>query len=140
MASSSATAGLSLKGEGEINTGIYLRFLAKIAHGFAVLLLGIDGFEPVLTPLILGDPTAIPLQYVGGSLTPHPPEFGTQLHTARIEIVEGADGGWVVIHLRLFCTLGQRFTDRLIGTPNYEIIVGRPNQLTLARREEIPHY
>lgn len=118
----------------------YLSFLAKIAHGFATLNLGIDGFDPVLPQLILNG-SERPLEFVGGSLEVQPPDNSADtLHMAGVRLAHESTGDWVVVHLRLFCTLGQRSQEGLLGTPIYEIVAGRANLLTRERLKPTPYY
>lgn len=134
-------AGMNLKFEIKMDFPQYFRFLAKIAHGFATLNLGIDGFEPVLPSLILGNSNINALKFVGGSLDVQAPDDSMDvLHTAGVRLAKEPTGEWVVVHLRLFCTMAERSPEGLLGTPNYEIVAGRANELTRERLRPTAFY
>lgn len=62
IASSTSGAGIHI---GKVNPQLFARFLAKIAHGYAVAYLGVDGFTPFLPEVILSE-SSDPFLYVGG--------------------------------------------------------------------------
>ena len=93
-----------------MNTAILARFLAKVAHGAAVAVLGMDTFEPALTAIIKGDSDVIG-DYVGSSRRrglSHP----DALHQITLE----THGGFLVARVQLFARFGLR---------PYQVVVGR---------------
>lgn len=96
----------------EVNPTLFARFLAKIAHGYAVAHLGMDGFRPYLPPVILRD-TEDPFRYVGGYLEP-PPNPGA-LHQVTQGYAEINGAKYVLVRIRLFA---------LLGAPEYVVVAG----------------
>lgn len=99
-----------------LHVGKFLRFLAKMAHGFAVATIGEEAFEPFLQPLILGrDPDFT--RYIGAYPGERPPvksdQFFTIGHVARND--DPAER-IVVVEIFLFAN---------IGAPKYLVAVGR---------------
>jgi hypothetical protein len=88
---------------GEINRNHFLRFLAKTAHAFAVAELGIDGFIPCLTDIIL-DRDDDMTNYVGGTFPttdrPIAPEVTTSLSIGRAD-------GFVAVRIQFYHILGS---------------------------------
>ena len=92
----------------------YMRFLAKVAHAFAVGELGLGGFVPVLSDVILGNDDHA-RYWVGGTDEVPPPEdrlINFQMGTASRD---GQD--YILVFVRLYASL---------GTPQYVVVVGRP--------------
>ncbi|NML06977.1 hypothetical protein [Sphingomonas sp. G-3-2-10] len=138
-----ATKGLSAKDmgvdfvirKGQINPSKFCRMLAKIAHGYAVLSLGIDGFDHLLTPMILKEGERI-FWYVGGY-----PEIApalnfaisdTIIHALLIWQKDSPDGESLVgVDIQLFANLRDVHPDVSgSGMPIYSVVVGNSNSLT----------
>jgi hypothetical protein len=92
-----------------VDTDLFARMLAKIAHSFAVGNLGITAFDPFLTGVILGSDRDI-FRYVGGAGGGS--EKNPNLHSIRLNV----ENGMVVVYIRLFAAL---------DAPAYLIAVGR---------------
>ena len=118
----------------------YMRFLAKIAHGMAVMRLGVDGFEPVLNDMII-KPSLTQMTtvyaFVGGQ-----PEIEAASHSAAGIVhtlipnqrrdVNGQ--AWLCEDIRLFANWTQpEGQESSFGAPKYIVVVGRPNQFTAER-------
>lgn len=113
------TAFLAKHGANSIRVGkfeplMFARFLAKIAHGYAVAELGIDAFEPTTRALIRGHDSRMN-QFVGGQLGADLP--ADELHCLRHCIRN--DSGAIVVCIRLFA---------LLSAPIYHVLVGRLNR------------
>lgn len=100
--------------EHRVDSNLFARVIAKIAHSFAVAMLGLNGFDPILQGVILGTSTDL-ARYVGG-----PPVAQDDrrpdpdiLHSLRMV----RQGPFWVVRLRLFAFLE--------GTQTYVIVVGR---------------
>lgn len=102
----------------------FARVLAKIAHGYAVWWAGIDGFRPLLLPIILGTNDHVSY-WIGGTFEDGPlkplvpDEFEPrpyQIYPFQIE-VEGEQ--YIGCQIRLFAT------ERPL-TPIYTVIFGQP--------------
>jgi hypothetical protein len=99
------------------------RLLAKIGHAFAVAILGMDGFEHFLTPLILGQ-SAYFSHYIGGvtsQMDELAPPRDLQLGIREIDTQP-------MVFARTTIFGNRRF-------PTYEIVVGRITDLDLIRRK-----
>lgn len=82
---------------------IFARLLAKIAHVYAVAELGLDGFEPWLPPLILGEPSTFRIgDLVGTGFLPDPPS--ADLHEVGFSL-DSASKDAIVVRIRLFANL-----------------------------------
>src|SRR5262249_100631 len=64
---------------GRVGPHHFARMLAKIAHAFTVAKYGIDAFDPLLPPLILGESDQAPY-FVGGDGSGPPPHQPNILH------------------------------------------------------------
>lgn len=85
------------------------RMLAKIAHSYAVAVLGINGFDPFLPGIVLGtDPNIF--HYVGGAIASA--EMPKTLHLLSLR----KENGLVLADIRFFVALGG---------PAYRVVVGR---------------
>lgn len=111
----SSTDGASIH-VGKVNPELFARFLAKIAHGYAVAYLGVDGFTPFLPGLILDD-SSDPFLYVGGYS--EPPADPAALH--QFEQGHAVLGGtkYALVRIRLFASLGAPEYVVVAGTYNY---------------------
>ncbi len=98
----------------------FLRMLAKIAHGIAVAELGLDGFEPYLPPLILGERDDLQLHLVGGGDGRLPYKMGAPIHQVSYGIYEVSGAversDLCIVDIRLFSAH---------GTPVYSVLTGR---------------
>lgn len=105
---------------GEVNRSHFLRFLAKTAHAFAVAELGIDGFTPWLTDIVL-DRDDDMTKYVGGTFPtidrPMPPEVTTLMSVGGVDDL-------VAVRIQFY---------HVLGSPAYVVTVGRENENTAAR-------
>lgn len=102
---------------GSVNTSVFARFLAKIAHSFTYAVLG-DGFEPCLPRLIL-DGSKHPTYWVGGTGPKY--EAGSSLW--MVQIVPLFEGPYDLgVRIRLF---------GFLDTPFYLVAVGRLTQPSL---------
>jgi hypothetical protein len=105
---------------GEVNRNHFLRFLAKTAHAFAVAELGIDGFSPCLTDIVL-DRDDDMTKYVGGTFQttdrPMPPEVTTLMSVGGVDDL-------VAVRIQFYPVL---------ASPAYVVVVGRENESTAAR-------
>lgn len=103
---------------GDVNRSNFLRFLAKTAHAFSVMVLGLDSFRPFLTDLILkrSDDLA---QFVGGG-SPAAPHEVDPAHTTLLTLGSpdaGPANGLIAVRLQFWHEL---------KTPAYVVIVGEP--------------
>jgi hypothetical protein len=101
------------------------RFLAKMAHGYAVAHLGIDGFKFYLYDLIAGNDAMAGRQYIG---RPFPEgSFGPKLKRLhRISLHSYARWGirYHTVTIQLFANIYMGEEPKAIGTPLYWVIVG----------------
>lgn len=97
------------------------RFIAKIAHGFAVAEYGCD-FEPFLPPVILGkEPN--PYHYIGSHVRPKEDQpFDGYLHKIRVE--RNWKQNKIIVKVRLFSAFEGL---------EYTVVVGKPYWTTLIR-------
>ena len=102
---------VKLIGSGDVRD--LFRLFAKIAHGFAVAIYGIDSFVPWLPEFILGDDTCNLQYYVAGYENKIPDLAGD--HKISIGTVE-SDPNILMASVRLFCKF---------GAPEYDVAVGR---------------
>ena len=112
----------------------FCQMLAKIAHCATVMSLGIDGFDPLLIPAILGQENAS--NYVGGSPDMQPCRGTTDkrnMHELSVHPQEPEQtSGMIAVRIRLFSNWmdsGQLLT----GMPIYWVASGRTNSLTYPR-------
>jgi hypothetical protein len=90
--------------------------LAKIAHSYAVAEYGIDAFEPLLLPLILGKMDFGPY-LVGGDASEPVPDQPAVLHDIfRMDCRRDNGPDYFGVAIRLFA---------MMGMPRYYVIVGR---------------
>jgi hypothetical protein len=100
---------------GPITPNIFARLLAKIAHGYAVAVLGSRNFKPLLPNLILGK-TNTANYWVGGDQEVPPVSEEPILHDVRARrcTVDGVKT-YFVVTIRLFAFL---------RTPIYHVVTG----------------
>ena len=100
---------------------LFVRMIAKIAHGVAVWEFGLDNIEPVLPPLILGDDPSLSFYLVGGGAPANLPPSKTPLH---LEVLRTTTKEIHVI-IRLFADLTGLPHDLRPGAPVFHVVVGR---------------
>lgn len=96
-----------------INAHAFARMLMKIAHGWAVVEFGLDGFEPFLPDLILGKQDDF-LTFVGSTRIVQPARGND--HMIAVANFGTEPRRWIVAQINLF----ERF-----GAPGYRVIVGQ---------------
>ncbi|WP_131818675.1 hypothetical protein [Sphingomonas turrisvirgatae] len=99
--------------EAKFSNATFARFLAKVAHSFAVAALGADGFHPVLPNFIRngGDKPRI---FVGGELEIPPAQpYAYEIDLGTMQSANGSR--YLAVRMRLLSYL---------GTPVYTVIVG----------------
>jgi len=95
------------------DAGIFMRFIAKVAHSYATATLGRDAFRPILTNFIrYGHQT--PRTVIGGELEIETPE--AYAYTIRLGLLDRYDGErFLAAKIRLL---------PYMGTPSYIAVVG----------------
>lgn len=119
----------SYTGELQAPFAHFARMIAKIAHCDATLRLGVDGFEPDLSSIILGTNDDWH-RHVGGEIEPLPPIEAPQ-HQLSLQIKPIEGHPMVISRIRLFANFNN--------SPTYYTVVGRSNDLSFARFE-LPVY
>ncbi|WP_157220474.1 HNH endonuclease [Flavisphingomonas formosensis] len=127
--------------EATFNLSAFHRFLAKLAHCFAVLYLGIDGFDAWLLPLILKGEGDAEL-WIGGDYRELPPDSRpdrSNAHSMQVSLYRTKTHGHVCgVTIRLFCNW---FVDPApFGMPEYHAIVGAVNARTEGRLASGPFF
>lgn len=99
------------------NVNMFMRFIAKIAHGGLVSFVGLDGYISFLPDLILGN-SLLYFHYIG-SKDPEPSTYGDKPTVISIgfRAIPDSDDYFIVINIKNF--LGIRHA------PIYEIVAGR---------------
>jgi len=116
---------------------LFARFLAKIAHTFAVAQLGIDSFLPFLPEFILGKRPRFADFLVGAHSPPTEPQQlpqGTHTATAHDLSLSMLTAGSVPEVIQATIKLFQ-FT----GSPTYAVMVGRPLAGAIAKLSPVVH-
>jgi len=105
----------------QISNAHFAKFLAKVAHSWAVACWGVNAFRPFLPGIILGkDSNAAYL--IGTHPNNLPPQDGSDyLLGVRVQTVGGKD--YAICDLRLFPGIGAKVPGT-VGTPTYCIVVG----------------
>jgi hypothetical protein len=102
-----------------VDTAAFCQFIAKIAHGFAVLTFGIDGFTPLLPQIILkdyrGDDSLSWYHLVGGDPRQFSPAEAQQ-HALGWEISQKDGDEYLKISLRLLANTGAPVYFAVAGT------------------------
>jgi len=103
----------------QINREDFLRFLAKLAHSFAISKKGSGAFKPTLVDQILlrsDDLTT----FVGGDpgLVVHESDPANMTELLLGEVTDGPAKGCTAVRVRLY---------PLLGTPAHIVVVGTPN-------------
>jgi hypothetical protein len=106
----------------QIDALAFAIMLAKIAHGYAVYEVGLDGFIPLLPSIIRGEDQAV-FHYVGGTHSPMPTYIQTPTNGRRYQIApfQCENGGqqYLCAQIRLFATVRPL-------TPVYTVVFGQP--------------
>ena len=96
------------------------RLYAKICHGYAVALFGIDRFTPWLPPYILGQDNH--LSYVVGGATKNESKYPSsyQISWSIHNIINGHKNV-IIFDLRLFANLGGPWSQVIVGTAHDDL-------------------
>jgi hypothetical protein len=114
-----------ITGTTNVDTDAFLRMLAKIAHGFAVSQLGLNGFDPELPPFILGQSPDLAPYLLGNSFWPDIPIVPGHLsHQLGLTTIPWGDQHQVAVRIQLFAAH---------GAPSYTVIAGA---ITLSREQQ----
>jgi hypothetical protein len=98
------------------------RMLAKISHAYAVAELGIEGFNPVLQPIIRGLDTEHLPHYIGGSRDI--PQCLPIHYSLALSVTTSTNGKkFIVVEIRLLSDIQ--------GMPTYRVVVGTPLEAPL---------
>lgn len=98
----------------KFNAVVFNRLLAKIAHGFAVMEFGLDGFTPFLNDLIRGKDVTNSLYFVGCDRETR--DSGTDPYFLGLAIMRAPIPDLILVHIRMFSDL---------GAPPYLVAVGK---------------
>lgn len=98
------------------DAGDLCRFLAKVAHGYAIHRRGLSAFEEFFLPEIILGKTQGALTFVGGNSSPFigPRLFGSGINS----LSDRVNGEFLTVYIQLFRDSGA-------PPPIYEIVVGR---------------
>jgi len=104
----------------------FMRMIAKIGYSFSVGELGVDNFEHIVLPVIMGEDLRAS-HLVGGDLVIPPPyevPYGESVNRISWKVIKSTK--LVIVDIRLLASL---------GTPQYRVVVGRwkgdPNQIVV---------
>jgi hypothetical protein len=99
------------------------RFLAKIAHSYAVAKLGVGMFIPFLTRAVRNEYPMNLSHYVGGQVSQYKPKGMVALHDLSIGLCSAPafKSELIFVNVRLFAPF---------SLPSYEIIVGQATRAT----------
>ena len=100
---------------GGLHVDEFARFLAKIAHVYAVAELGLDAFKPVLVNAILDKPPMLLSYYVGGPISDRTEKEQVDLHELEIFRYPFDGRQLVIVRIQLFA---------FYNFPAYELVVG----------------
>ena len=95
--------------ETSVNSSVFRRFIAKVAHGAAVAELGTDTFEPFLSDIILGKDRKNESRLIGMAR-----RRGT-VKRALHEITIRLAGHLIVVDVQLFASFGFRPYQAVVG-------------------------
>jgi hypothetical protein len=115
-----------LKISPEYDLESYFRMIAKIAHAFAVSQIGLDGFEPHLLPIIIGNVVRLIPYLIGASKDDIPVRSDALSHQVGLGTLPWGTGHMVRVRIRLFAAHDH--------TPAYNVIVG-PLKMSLEQFE-----
>lgn len=109
------SGGQAIVSMGEIEYQSFQRMLAKIAHGYATLVLGYGNFTPLLVRIILDESDIDLSYYIGGAgyrgIT-------KEMHCCRLFQIVVDNQRYVLCDVQIFSH---------IGTPVYRVVVGKIN-------------
>lgn len=109
--------GLKINLGGGISAETFGRYLAKIAHSYAVYRLGYGGFNACLPSLIVGDPPYYGVTHFVGSNQFDEPK-AAERHTLDLATWHDVKGQkLLVVKVRLFADLGLPIHHIVVGTP-----------------------
>lgn len=100
---------------GDIPQADFLRFLAKIAHGYAIANCGFDQFKHLAPDIILGRSKAL-CYVVGGEWEIPPPDTDAGIFDLKLGEAVRANTTYVVVGVRVY---------PFMGTPQHIVVVGR---------------
>jgi hypothetical protein len=106
-----------------IDMEAYFRMIAKIAHGFAVAILGINGFDPDLPPLIVHRHINLISYLIGASFDHLPVRADALSHQVGLGLIPWGHGQLLRCRVCLFA---------FHQAPAYDVIVG---QLTITEAQ-----
>lgn len=108
-------SGLQTMATPALDTYKFMQFLAKIAHCYAVSMVG-EELKPLLPQIILSDPAPPPnFSLIGGSGNTHPSEATASLHELELNWQTSYGIDYAVVRIRLFAKL---------GAPIYRVVAG----------------
>jgi hypothetical protein len=116
-------------GRGHIHTHMidfepYWKMVAKIAYGFAVGEIGLDGFRPVIHDFITGKKPELGAYLIGDCADALPPQQGHHRLAWKFEVTQRRT--WISVAVGLFRGHGE--------TPVYSVIVGSATKETVVHR------
>lgn len=111
---------LSFSYDPQVDTRKFARFIAKIAHSYAVANYGLNLFCPFLLDIILGRADCTP--YLIGANPERQPPTPFKSHELSLRIREFNGTTYVFGRVRLFTDLGSESNSP--GTPDYWVVVG----------------
>jgi hypothetical protein len=112
---------MSIRPEVKLNPIVFARMLAKIAHSFAIAILGINGFQPMLKSLIVEEDLPMASYLVGGGPGFGEPDIGNGIfYTLNCGSRKYNGIDYVVVSIKLFAT----------ELPRYEVVVGKVTAAT----------
>jgi hypothetical protein len=94
---------------------VFSRMLAKIAHGYATAIVGLDAFTPLATELIRGLSDNAPY-LVGGEMAAGTDPLPGVLYDLNLERRLEGENEYLVSRIRIFSHL---------GAPRYHVVVGK---------------
>lgn len=103
-----------------LDTLKFCQLLAKIAHGYAVSIFGLDNFHPLLPEFILrefasNETWPDSFNFVGGDPTEYGPSDALHVLGWGVAPTNGMD--YLVVAIRLFAALGAPVYNVVVGTP-----------------------
>jgi hypothetical protein len=94
----------------------YFRMIAKIAHAFTVSQIGIDGFDPALPQIIIGNAVQLTSYLIGAANDEVPTRSNALSHQLGLGVITWGNDYLACVRMRLFA-----FHDR---SPAYNVIAG----------------
>lgn len=111
---------------GDVFAEDYLRFVAKIAHAYAVAVFGFDAFEHLLPPIVRCRDNAVSYLVGGDPIIAPPVPDGAAVRIDFGHPIEGSN--LLLAKVRLF---------EFLGTPEHLVVVGRTLTRELPRRQPL---